>query len=178
MERKRALVLRIGKVLLDIVELYVPMAAFVMLFVLFIVNIFYRYVLNDPLTWPFELIVSGFVWLALLSAIYVRRVAGHVKFTITYDRMSATMQTVVRIIVNTLIAVLFLIALPATWDWMSFMAFKGTTNLRIPFSWVYFPTIPFLVLIAGHCIYDVVVDVRHLIRHNVKKDEEPPEVRA
>ena len=178
MEKKRPLWFRIGKVVLDIVELYVPMAAFVMLFVLFIVNIFYRYALNDPLTWPFELIVSGFVWLALLSAIYVRRVDGHVKFTITYDKMSPVMQTVVRIVVNVITAVFFAIAVPATWDFVKFMAFKGTTNLRIPFSWVYLPTVPFLILIVGHSLYDVVVDIRHLIAHNVKKDEEPPEVRA
>jgi TRAP-type C4-dicarboxylate transport system permease small subunit len=178
MDRKPPIALRIGKVLLNIVELYVPMAAFVMLFLLFIVNIFFRYALNNPLTWPFELIVSGFVWLAILSATYVRRVGGHVKFTITYDRMSPLMQTLSRIVVNVIIAVLFAIAIPATWSWVNFMAFKGTTNLRIPFMWVYFPTVPFLVLIIGHSVYDVVVDIRHLVKHNVRKDEEPPEVRA
>lgn len=178
MEKRRPLIWRIGKVLLDIVELYIPMAAFVMLFVLFIVNIFYRYALNDPLTWPFELIVSGFVWLAILSATYVRRVGGHVKFTITYDRMSPLMQTWSRIVVNTTIAILFAVTIPATWEWVEFMAFKGTTNLRIPFMWVYYPTLPFLVLIIGHSVYDVVIDIRHLIKHKIDKDELPPEVRA
>jgi len=177
MRKKPLVAVRAGKVVLDIVELYIPMAAFVMLFALFIINIFYRYVLNDPLTWPFELIVSGFVWLAILSATYVRRVGGHVKFTITYDRMSPIMQTVVRILVNTITAVFFAIAVPATWSWVDFMAFKGTTNLHIPFSMVYLPTIPFLILVIGHSVWDVVVDIRYLIHRNVGKDTLPREDR-
>jgi C4-dicarboxylate transporter DctQ subunit len=178
MEKRQPAILRIGKVLLDVVELYIPMAVFVMMFVLFIVNIFFRYVLNSPLTWPFELIVSGFVWLAILSATYVRRVGGHVKFTMTYERMSPLMQTVVRIIVNLIIGGLFITITPATLDWVDFMAFKPTASLRIPFSYVYLPTVPFLILVAAHCIYDVVMDIRHLVKHDFTKDEEEPEVRA
>lgn len=170
--------LRVGKFLLDVIELYIPMFAFIGLFLMFIVNIFFRYVLNNPLTWPPELIVTGFVWLALLSATYVRRKGTHVKFTIVYERLSAKKQTLNRILVNVIIVVFFVIAIPATIDWVSFMSFKGTTNFRIPFSVVYFPTIPFLLLIIGHSIYDVVVDIRHLIKHDFTHDEEPPEIRA
>lgn len=176
--KRRSPVVRVGKFLLDVAELYVPMAAFVVLFILFLVNIFYRYLLDDPLTWPFEVILVSFVWLALLSATYVRRIGSHVKFTLTYDAMSPRLQTVTRIIVNALIIGAFSIAVPATWDWVSFMAFKGTTNLRIPFSIVYLPTIPFLLLIIAHSIYDIIVDCLHLAHHDEKKDEESPEVRA
>ena len=170
--------LRLGKFLLDLVELYIPMLAFVVLFMLFIVNIFFRYALNNPLTWPLEIIVTGFVWLAILSATYVRRVGGHVKFTLIYERLSAKMQTYNRILVNVIVVVLFAIAVPATWDWVQFMSFKGTTNFHIPFSIVYLPTVPFLVLIIAHSVYEIVVDIRHLAQHQLQKEEEPPEVRT
>jgi len=36
-------------ILRDIVELYIPAAAFVIMFVMFVVQIFFRYVLRNPL---------------------------------------------------------------------------------------------------------------------------------
>lgn len=151
--------------LLDIVEQYIPMACFVMLFLLFVINVFFRYVLNNPLTWPYELITLGFVWTAVLSATYVRRVHGHVEFTLVYDSLSSSRQRTSRILANAAVFITFVVALPATLDWVLFMDFKSTANLKIPFSMGYFPIVPFLALVAGHSLYDIVIDVREIIRH-------------
>lgn len=151
--------------ILDIVELYIPMAAFTMLFLLFVVNVFYRYVLNNPLTWPYELITLAFVWTAIFSATYVRRIHGHVEFTLVYDSLSPDRQRISRILANFAVAIAFLVAIPASLDWVLFMDFKSTANLRIPFSIGYFPVIPFLVLVAAHSLYDLVIDTREVIRH-------------
>lgn len=177
-DNKHSLPYRVGKVLLDVLELYIPMVAFIGLFLLFIVNIVFRYAFNNPLTWPPELIVTGFVWMVMLSAAYVRRKGIHVKFTIIYERLSAKKQTYNRILVNVLTAAFFIIAVPATIDWVDFMSFKGTPVFRISFSLVYLPTVPFLILIAGHCIYDIVVDIKSLLKKQIEHDDVPPEMRA
>jgi len=156
-----------GRVLIflfDVIELYVPMAAFVVLFLLFVINVFFRYVLNAPLTWPYELITLSFVWMAIFAATYVRRFHGHVEFTLVYDSLSPKRQRVSRILANTAVFLTFMIAFPATLDWVLFMGFKKTANLKIPFSIGYFPIVPFLILIAGHSMYDIVLDIRGLIR--------------
>lgn len=163
---------RIGTIVLDIVELYVPVAAFILLFLLFVVNVFFRYVLNAPLTWPYEVISLSFVWIAVLGATYVRRVGGHVKFTLVYDDLSPRGQRWSRIAANGAIFVAFAVAVPASLDWVLFMDFKGTPILRIPFSWGYMPIVVFLVLIAGHSLYDVVRDIRGLLGH---ESEDTPE---
>ncbi len=154
---------RILTFLLDLAELYVPMWSFILLFVLFVVNVFFRYVINSPLTWPHELISLSFLWTAIMSATFVRRVGGHVSFTLVYESLTERRQCYARIFSNVLIAAAFVIAIPATIDWVSFMNFKGTPILGISFSIVYFPIIPFLILIAGHSIYDTYIDVRKLI---------------
>lgn len=150
--------------LLDVVELYLPMAAFVMLFLLFVINVFYRYALNAPLTWPYELITLGFVWMAVFAATYVRRLGAHVEFTLVYDSLSPLKQRISRILANTAVLFTFVVAIPASLDWVLFMDFKATANLKIPFSIGYFPVVPFLILISGHCIYDLFIDIRGLIR--------------
>lgn len=153
-----------ARFLFDLVELYIPMAAFSLMFVLFIVSVFYRYFLNNPLTWPFELTVLCFIWTAVLAATYARRTHSHVKFTLFYDRQSPRRQALTRITGNMLIAVVFLISLYPSFDYVQFMAFQKTTVLRIPFNIAYSPYVVFLVLIIAHSLYDVVVDLRKLLR--------------
>ncbi|MEX2445137.1 MAG: TRAP transporter small permease [Alkalispirochaeta sp.] len=169
-QTKHGPIMRVLTFLLDVVELYLPMASFVMLFVLFVINVFYRYVLNAPLTWPYELITLGFVWTAILGATYVRRIHGHVQFTLAYDAVSPKTQRIFRILANSAVVLAFAIALPATLDWVLFMGFKKSANLKIPFSIGFFPVVPFLVLVAGHSLYDVVIDIREALR-GAKKDQ-------
>ncbi len=160
---KRPPVYRVFTFLLDLVELYVPMVMFTVLFLLFVINVFFRYVLNDPLTWPYELVTVAFVWTAVMAATYVRRIHGHVSFTLFYDGLSPRGQAWSRIAANAFVLVAFAIAIPATVSWVVFMGFKGTSNLKISFTFVYFPIIPFLLLIIGHSLVDVVRDVRALM---------------
>lgn len=162
MKRKSPL-LRVGGFLLDIVELYIPMAAFTMMFLLFLVSIFFRYFLNNPLGWPFEMTIIGFMYTAVLAATYVRRQGTHVKFTLVYERLSERGQLISRVLANTLVLVAFAWATPTTIEWIGFMNFKATTFLGLSFSVVYFPIVPFLILIAAHSLYDIVVDLRRLL---------------
>lgn len=162
MKQKSPLV-RVGGFLLDVVELYVPMAAFVMMFLLFLLSIMFRYFFNNPLGWPFEMTIIGFIYTAVLAATYVRRQRAHVKFTLVYERLSERGQRVSRILANSLVMVAFAWATPTTIEWIGFMGFKATTFLGISFSVVYFPIVPFLILIAAHCLHDIVVDVRRIL---------------
>lgn len=157
-----AWVRKTARFLLDLVELYIPMAAFTVMFLSFLLTIFYRYVLNTPLTWPHEMQVLSFLWTAVLGATYARRHRVHVKFTLIYEHSSPKMQVLTRIVGNGLIALVFLISLYPSFDYVQFMAFQRTTVLRIPFNIAYFPYVAFLVLIISHCIYDIVIDVIQL----------------
>lgn len=153
---------RTAAFLFDFVELYVPLASFSIMFVVFIVSIFFRYFLNNPLTWPYEVTIFGFIWTAVLGATYTRRKHAHVKFTITYDRASPRGKAYIRIAGNALIAALFAISFYPTYDYIQFKAFQKSTVLEIPFNIAFGPYLFFLILIVGHCIYDIVLDIRNL----------------
>jgi len=152
---------RAGQLILDILEIYIPSVSFVVLFVVFLLQVFYRYFLNNPLTWPPEVISTAFIWTTVLGACYAQRLADHVSFTVVYERLSARGQLAFRLLGNLFVAIAFLIALVPVYRYVQFMEFQRTTVLRIPYSWVYAPFLVFQVLIIGrmaHAIYrDILV---------------------
>ncbi len=154
---KKAIVL-----VLDIIELYVPAVTFIVLFVVFVLQIFFRYVVNRPLTWAYELTVLCFIWTTLLGACYIRRKKKHICFEMFYENRSAFTQTLFRIIGNTIIAVICIAAFYPTAAYLHFKHVDKSPVLRIPFSIGFFPVLIFVTLIALHSLKDVVEDLRVL----------------
>ena len=86
--KNRSTLLKIGQFILDLFEIYIPAVAFSVMFIVFILQIFFRYFLNNPLTWPYEITIFGFIWTAILGACYARRLGIHVVFGIIYDTLN------------------------------------------------------------------------------------------
>ncbi len=151
-----------GSFLLDLFEIYIPAVAFSIMFVVFVLQIFFRYFLNRPLTWPYEVTIFAFIWTAILGACYARRAGVHVVFGLVYDKVSPKTQVIFRLIANGLIFVAFLVALKPSYEQVMFMAFKKSTVLKIPFHIAYSPYVVFVVLILGHTLHDLVIDLNTL----------------
>ena len=158
---------KIGKFLLDLFEIYIPAVTFTIMFVVFVLQIFFRYFLNHPLTWPYEVTIFAFIWTAILGACFARREGIHVAFGMVYDKVSPKTQLYFRLIANGLIAFAFLVALRPSYEQVMFMAFKKSTVLKIPFHIAYSPYVVFVVLILGHTVYDLVIDIRKLTKGEV-----------
>ncbi len=161
---------RAGAIILDTLEIYIPTLAFTVMFVVFILQVFFRYFLNNPLTWPPEIISLTFIWTTVLGACYAQRTGEHVAFSLLYDNVSAKLQLAMRLIGNGLIAIIFLIALKPSFDYVQFMSFRSSIVLKIPFSVIFFPFVIFLILIIGRMSYAVYVDIKRLINNEIEKD--------
>ena len=147
------------KFLLDFVEIYLPMATFCCLFLTFVVQIFFRYVMRNPLMWPEELTSLAFIWTTLLSAGYIRRVHGHVAFTLIYDKLPEAMRRIARLSSNFLVFFAFLVPLPSIFKYLKAIHIEKSSVLRIPLSIGYGPVLVFFILILGHTIYDIILDI-------------------
>lgn len=158
---------RIGSFLLNVFEVYVPTVTFTIMFSVFVLQIFFRYVLNSPLIWPFEITLFGFIWTAVLGACYAKRENSHVVFSLVYDKRSPKGQLIFRLIGEILILAAFCIALYPTYDFVQFMKIDKSTALQIPFNIAYFPYVIFLILIIGRVAYDLVRDMKKLVRGEV-----------
>ena len=51
----------------------------------FIVQVFWRYVLNDPLAWTEEFVMICFIWTVFWAAAFMVPVREHVSFDVVYD---------------------------------------------------------------------------------------------
>jgi len=144
----------------DAVELYIPAAAFLIMFVSFVVQVFFRYVLNNPLTWTNDLIVVGFVWTVLLGACYTMRLKKHVKFTMVYDALKPKTAAVFRLLGNLIIAVTFVPLIVPSFNYALFLKFQKTPVFRINYAWIFMPFVYFVIAIIGYSLPDILEDIR------------------
>ena len=59
---------KVARWFVDFLEVYLPIAVFLLMFISFLTNIFFRYVLKNPQNWTFEFSTYSFVVLGLLGA--------------------------------------------------------------------------------------------------------------
>jgi TRAP-type C4-dicarboxylate transport system permease small subunit len=121
---------------------------FLTLFVVFIVQITARFGFNKPLPWTDEAAVILYIWVILWAAAVVVPEREHVVFDLLWNSVSYRTRQVMRIVGNLLIGGLALVGLPASWDYVHFMAREGSPVLDIPLMWVYLPFVLLLVALV------------------------------
>lgn len=119
---------------------------FLTLFIVFIVQIAARFGFNKPLPWTDEAAVILYIWVILWAAAVVVPEREHVVFDLVWNSVGLRARQVMRIAGNLLIGGLALTGLPASWDYVHFMAREGSPVLNIPLMWVF---LPFVVLLAA-----------------------------
>ncbi len=127
---------RIGAVAKGFADL-VGAALFLSAFTGFIIQIFYRYVLNHPLLWTEEFTMIAFIWAVFWAAAFEVRIREHVSFDVVYDVVSPGTQRVFSIISMIAVIAAFAILIPYTWDYLDFLTRKKSSVLRVPMHLVY-----------------------------------------
>lgn len=121
---------------------------FLTLFVVFIIQITARFGFNKPLPWTDEAAVILYIWVILWAAAVVVPEREHVVFDLVWNSVSLSTRKVMRIVGNLMLGGLALVGLPASWDYVHFMAREGSPVLGIPLMWVYMPFVLLLVALV------------------------------
>ena len=150
---------KIGRLLVDVVEVYVPIVSFSVLFLSFMTQIVARYFFK-PLIWPEELSLMCFVWTALLGGLYAKRDNSHVAFTSVYDAVGPKGQRRMRMGGNLMMLASLIIAFVPSWKYVSFMGYKKTDALLIPMNIVFFPFMIFLADMIVRLAIDIAKDIK------------------
>jgi TRAP-type C4-dicarboxylate transport system permease small subunit len=119
---------------------------FLTLFIVFIVQITARFGFNRPLPWTDEAAVILYVWVILWAAAFIVPQQEHVAFDLVWNSVGLRTRQVMKIAGNLLVGGLALAGLPASWDYVHFMAREGSPVLNISFMWVF---LPFVLLMAA-----------------------------
>jgi TRAP-type C4-dicarboxylate transport system permease small subunit len=125
---------------------------FLTLFVVFIIQITARFGFNKPLPWTDEAAVILYVWVILWGAAAVVPEREHVVFDLLWNSANYRSRQVMRIVGNLLLGGLSAAAIPASWDYVRFMAREGSPVLGVSFMWIF---MPFVFLLIGLVIRSV-----------------------
>jgi TRAP-type C4-dicarboxylate transport system permease small subunit len=108
-----------------------------LMFLSFIVQILFRYVLNYPLGWTLEACLTCWLWAVFWGGAFVVDEQDHVKFDVLYLAMPAPARRVMAFISAAAIALAFAVSLPATVSFVTFYKIKSSATLGIRLDLVF-----------------------------------------
>ena len=149
---------KVGKFLRNCVELYIPIASFLIMFSVFVIQIVARYVFNSPVQWAYEVTVMGYLWMVVLGACYAYRDRSHVTFTLIYDKLPVKGKAVCAFLGNLLMAVAFAVMFMPACKMIGQMKIQVTSVLKIGLNIVYSPFVVFMIIILIYIISDMILE--------------------
>ncbi len=144
----------------DIVEVTIPAASFAIMFLTFVLQIFFRYVMRQPLQWAYEVTVSCYLWLVLLGACFAQRDHSHVVFTLLYDKLPLKAKAFTAFLGNLLIFVALVYSFIPSVQFVNFMSRQVTAVFKIGLNIIYAPYIPFLILMIYYALEEMIREFR------------------
>ena len=115
----------------------VAVALLSLMFACFILQIFFRYVLNNPVGWSEEVIITTWLWTVLWGAAFILDESEEIRFDIIYSNISERVRRVFTVITGVALVALYGISLPAAYSYVSFMKVERSAYLRVPINWLY-----------------------------------------
>lgn len=153
------------------VEEIASMAFFAVMFASVLAAVFWRYVLNDPLIWTVNAATIAFIWTVLIGSGLPNWADEHIQFDLLYRKMSPRWQRASRMAGNLLLVVTFALPIPATWDYLVFVAEDSVTGLPLTFNWAFAVIIWFLAATVIHRGRLLVGDLRDIARERSNRAE-------
>jgi C4-dicarboxylate transporter, DctQ subunit len=117
------------------------------MFVAFILQIIFRYLFNFPVGWSTELTTITWLYLVLWGSAFVLTEKEEIRFDLIYSSVGSRARIGMAIVFSVAVVVLYGMALPATYAYVSFMKVEKSSYLKIPLNWLYFIYVIFCVAV-------------------------------
>src|SRR3954471_6771027 len=151
---------------------HVAVALLSIMFATFIIQIFSRYVLNYPIGWSEEVVITMWLWTVLWGAAFVLSEKEEIRFDIIYSNLSERMRRVFTVITGVALVVLYGISLPAAYRYVSFMKVERSASLHVPINWLY----SVYIIFAVACICRYCWLIWHAVRGGKSPETDPARV--
>lgn len=123
------------------------------MFVAFLIQIAFRYLLNLPIGWTHEISVVTWIWLVLFGSAFVVREREEIRFDLIYGSVRDRSRRFMGLITAAALIVLFGMSLPAVVDYVTFMRIERTAYLKIRFDYLYSIYVVFAVAMIVRYIW-------------------------
>ena len=108
-----------------------------LMFISFLLQIAFRYVLNQPLGWTEDVTVLCWVWVVLWCAAFVLSNNDEIRFDIVYTLVPPRVRRLFTAASSIAFVVLLLMSLPASWSYVAFMKREHTAYLHLRLDAMY-----------------------------------------
>ncbi|MFV0334910.1 MAG: TRAP transporter small permease [Tropicimonas sp.] len=125
------------------------------LFVTFLLQIVFRYFLYLPVGWTVEWVTIAWLWGILFGCAFVLRERDMIRLDILYASLPGQVRRGADILTGLIVAAIFAWTLPASWDYVGFMAVERTAYMQIPYNIVFSIYIPFACAVIVRSLLSV-----------------------
>ena len=116
---------------------WVTAGMFIGIFVLFVVSVFQRYVLVQPVNWVDEAILILFLWSTFLTEALVLSEREQVTFDVVWDSAGPRTRRAIGLLAAVLVGLLFVLAAPTILSYVTFLWREKTNAMEWRLDWVY-----------------------------------------
>ena len=128
-------------------------AMLAVMFLAFLLQIVFRYLLNFPVGWTSELTIIAWLWGVLWGAAFVVREREEIRFDLLYDALGTRPRRLAGILTGVAIVALYAASLPATVDYVRFMKVERTAYLKIRFDYLFSIYVLFVVAVIARYLW-------------------------
>jgi C4-dicarboxylate transporter DctQ subunit len=115
----------------------VAVALLAAVFICFILQIAFRYVLGWPVGWTLEVSTLAWMWLVLWGAAFVISERDEIRFDILYSAVSEQVRRGFAVVTALALAGLFLWSLPAVVDYVTFMRIERASYIGVRLDYLF-----------------------------------------
>jgi C4-dicarboxylate transporter DctQ subunit len=136
------------------------------MFLTFVLQIFSRYVMNQPFGWTLEVCLTLWLWLVFWGNAFVVRPEEHVMFDVIYHAVRPRTRRIFALLGAAAIVIGLGISLYPTWDFIDFLKIKKSAILKIPMRTVF--SIYLIFLLSAIVVYGL--RFVRIFRHGLPKE--------
>lgn len=125
------------------------------MFLIFLAQIVFRYILVIPVGWTVEWVAIAWVWGILFAYAFVLRDAEVIRLDIVYASVPDGVRRIFDVITGLTCAAILAWTLPHCLEYVQFMRIERTAYLRWRFDWVFAIYIPFALAVIARCLWQV-----------------------
>jgi C4-dicarboxylate transporter, DctQ subunit len=123
------------------------------MFIAFLVQIVFRYILGWPAGWAFELTILCWLWGVLFGAAFIVSERDEIRFDVFYGAVRPRVRRIFVIVSGLALLGLYGLSLPAVYDYVTFMKVERSAYLKIPFNWLYSVYVIFAVAVLARYLW-------------------------
>lgn len=131
---------------------HVTAALLLSMFVVFLMQIVFRYLLGWPVLWTVEWVTIAWLWGILFGFAFVLKSGDMIRLDILYEAAPRGVRRAMDVCVGVFVAAIFTYTLPHAWDYVTFMGIERTAAFRWPFDLVFAVYIPFHIAVIVRMI--------------------------